>query len=1529
MTYFQPVFGRLLQTTLIASVVICLILLIQKMLGGKLGPRWCHALWLVLLIRMILPWAPSSRLSLLNLIPSWDQQIIRRQRLEPAEQQKVSPAEQTTETSEAIISEEPESETATQEQAAPKPRTLADVEAQSRMGLSSIRRVLPILWLAGAMVIGAYLLVSNFALWRIVKRDRPLVKQAMLELFEECKALMGVQSLVVVVPSDQVRSPGLFGFVRPRLLLPREMLDNATRQELQYVFLHELAHLKRRDIYLGWLTSLLQVLHWFNPLVWFAFYRMRADRELACDALVLTRTGQDKSQEYGGAIVGLVRRFSRSRPLPAMAGVIESKSQLKRRIAMITKFKNNSYRWSPLAVILIVILACVSLPDAKRTKASETSAAKPSAIVVRRVWAEAPNPFYTGAPSPDGKYLAYSDWDGLIDGGPPLAVLELATGKTRRLTETGSWTPFSPIFSPDSKQVAYAWHNPENQVMELRIVGLDGSEPRVLHSNREDQVQWPADWSADGQHILAVLYRAKAKESVYQIALVNVSDGSVRVVKTFDTFDTLSMLKLSPDGRYIAYSHPSAEGSSKADIFLLTTDGTRETALIEHPADDCVLGWAPDGKRLVFTSDRTGSIGVWVIGVADGKPQGTPELVKPRMEKFYPLGFTRNGSLYYAVSTGRSDVHIATLDPETGKLLGQPVKAIQRFEGYNSAPEWSPDGRYLVCQSSRAGAGDPPWAGVVLIIRELESGKVRMLEPECKRLNPRSLRWSPNGQSIIGFGLDNQGRQGLLQIDVQTEAVTALAYKDPNRGGGILEPAWAPDGKAVFYVRDHVGDSNSTEPRRIVRRELATGEETELCRIPGRVQWLAPSPDGRHLAFYAGSAVKLVSTTGGQPRKLAEANDNCGITWTPDGRYLLFGRKIKNGDNKLELWRISAQGGEPQKTGLTFDGWNVDVRMHPDGRRIAFASKQVDKNEVWAMENFLPAMSVAKPPGMVVRRVWANAWDPRFTGAPSPDGKYLSYVNWNTGDLAIHELASGTNRQLTNEGWDKGFALNSVFSPDSKQVAYYWWSNEKESGQLRIVGLDGSEPRVINRDNENAEFPTGWTPDGKHILTLGRNEDKSLQISLVPLEGGPVRILKTLRKRLPRGQRRTPGFCLSPDGRYVAYTFLPGEDSANGDISVLSVDGSRDIPLVEHPSDDFVLGWAPDGRGVVFASDRTGSMGIWAVEIAEGKPQGTPHLLKPEISQFHPMGFTQNGSYYYGVASMGNNVYVAEYDPQKGNVTGKPVLTVKHYEGSNVAPDWSPDGRYLACLSMRPEGLVFLIHSVETGQVRELSTDLKDFNVHSLRWSADGRFLLGAGKTEDVFWGVLKIDVETGAVTPIVEGPGIFGPNWSADGKVVFYVRRDTEGWQILSRDLTTNEEKDLFRATVDQPGVSVGGILGLVLSPDGKQLAFQDLDAGVLKVLSLEGGQPRELVKFEGKATIAWTPDGSHLLYANRMDKRGRLLRVSADGGEPQKLDLEMAFLNHVRFHPDGRQITFTSSAEDKIEVWVMENFLPEDLGK
>ena len=73
-----------------------------------------------------------------------------------------------------------------------------------------------------------------------------------------------------------------------------------------------MSHIKRRDILTGWLMTALQILHWFNPLVWLAFHRMRVDRELACDALALSYASAEESQPYGRTIIKLLESFGGS-----------------------------------------------------------------------------------------------------------------------------------------------------------------------------------------------------------------------------------------------------------------------------------------------------------------------------------------------------------------------------------------------------------------------------------------------------------------------------------------------------------------------------------------------------------------------------------------------------------------------------------------------------------------------------------------------------------------------------------------------------------------------------------------------------------------------------------------------------------------------------------------------------------------------------------------------------------------------------------------------------------------------------------------------------------------------------------------------------------------------------------------------------------------------------------------------------------------------------------------------------------------
>jgi Tol biopolymer transport system component len=585
-----------------------------------------------------------------------------------------------------------------------------------------------------------------------------------------------------------------------------------------------------------------------------------------------------------------------------------------------------------------------------RLAALRKPAVRESGMATRRIWA-GPDVDILGSVSSDGRYLSYTDWET-----GDLAIRDLETGKNRRLTNKGSWdgsseyAEFSAV-SPDGKQVAYAWSNKDDSY-DLRLIGSDGSKPTTLYVNAD--VEWiqPATWSPDGKHILATFTR---KDGTNQIVLVSVADGSVRVLKTLD-WQFPGKTSFSPDGRYIAYDCPASERSPSRDIFLLSTDGKRESPLIEHPANDLYPVWTPDGKRILFASDRTGSLGAWIIQVTDGKPQGSAELVKQDLGGgIVPLGFTREGSFYYGLAAGTSDVYIASLDLKTGKLVAAPKRATERFVGSNSRPDWSPDGRQLAYLSRRGPMSYGPGSFAVCI-RSLESGEERDLSPKLSFIF--GLRWSPDGRSVLLNANDVKNHRGLYLMDVESGNVSPLVQA--GEGEFIDSHVWSPDGRAVFYGRG----GSSTKKSSIVVRELETGQERQISSTSaGGVSGFDVSPDGQWVVFHffdqATGAVglKVISSTGGVPRELVrveKAENIGGPTWTRDGLQVLFAKGATSPQvQKYELWRIPAEGGTPQKVGLAM-GSLRDMRVHPDGRRIAFTADEPTRSEVWVMENFLP-----------------------------------------------------------------------------------------------------------------------------------------------------------------------------------------------------------------------------------------------------------------------------------------------------------------------------------------------------------------------------------------------------------------------------------------------------------------------------------------------------------------------------------------------------------------------------------------------
>jgi Tol biopolymer transport system component len=596
-----------------------------------------------------------------------------------------------------------------------------------------------------------------------------------------------------------------------------------------------------------------------------------------------------------------------------------------------------------------------------RLAALRKPALKESGMVTRRVWA-GPEVDTMGAPSPDGRLLTFVDWNT-----GDLAIRDLTTGKSRRLTDVGPW--FQSVefaegsrVSPDGKHIVYALDRYPSPV-ELRLIGTDGSGARVLYSNPELDDMEPRDWSPDGRNILVLLTR---NDHVNQIALVSAVTGSVEILKTLDGRNPLTMA-FSPDGRYIAYDFPPREDSEERDIFLLASDGSREGPLVQHPANDFLLGWAPGNQGVLFASDRTGLFDAWMIRVEDGRPAGPARLVKQGVGRIIPMGFTRDGSYYYGVQSGSDEIYLATLDPGTGTVLEPPTPVAHRFVGSNFTSLFSPDGRSLAYLSRRSPI--PTAQGpVTMVIRSLEDGA----EKEFK-LNDISTRaaltsWSSNGRWILLSAFDRKGGQGLYRVDVTSGAVTPFVRSRP--GEFRFQPRWSADGKQVYFI--HV----QTQLKRhdLAVRDFESGRETELVRAerPSFIRQFALSPDGRHVAFtweadgQKKGCLKVIPATGGEPRELFCTDESLifyeTVRWTPDGRYILFGQKGHSDDlahhQTVELWRIPAEGGQPQKLGLAADLLRF-LAVHPDGRRVAFTAGQ-SAAEVWVMENFLPAAGSSK-----------------------------------------------------------------------------------------------------------------------------------------------------------------------------------------------------------------------------------------------------------------------------------------------------------------------------------------------------------------------------------------------------------------------------------------------------------------------------------------------------------------------------------------------------------------------------------------
>jgi len=1147
-----------------------------------------------------------------------------------------------------------------------------------------------------------------------------------------------------------------------------------------------------------------------------------------------------------------------------------------------------------------------------------------------------------GVLSPDGKKLAYisekSLWVVPVHGktNPDIA------GEPVKLTENiNLWelANMSVTWSVNSKWLAFYATEKGNDI--IYKVSANGGNPEKMPIDQSRSNIGGYDYrmslSSDGKFLA---YVNCDKNNLPFINIIQSDAGSPRKL----TESGYREPSFSPDGRFVATVKINNKNKLGDKIYVIPVKGGKPILISDDAEVVKSPVWSPDGSMIAFLARNyekgwaNSSNELWIAAIdKNGKPKGL----------IAETDLHNSTTSMLAGWSAENKIGIWLSKPAKNLLYTVPAKggeAMQVTSKNSWMPCWSPDGKYLyfygINTNNFAGVESVPSGGGE--VSRIAINSKETVQPE---MPIGGISVSPDGKKLVFAAYYNEFTNSTKQKKPKGfhHIVTI-----PVNGGRPVElttnslldgyPVWSPYGTHIAFLRQE--DNN--DPKINLYKISADGSNlTKVTSLNdsvalGRIDW---SPDGKWIGFFSSdNTIKMIPAEGGISKIVVQnvkIHSHFGLSFSSEGDKIAY-------TNLGKLYVVDINSGSKEEVRTGIDAIPTMPSCSPDGGKIAFSAYDKGETDLWLMEDFLPLEKLAQKKekekeSFVIRKVIDGTNAEFEAGKPSPDGKYFIFTDWDTGNLAIYNATTQKKRFLTKEGsWEKDhirYVENSTWSPDGKQIVYDW-QNESGAIELHLVGIDGSNSRILYKNEEWIWVQTfDWSSDGKQILACFQRKDGTRQIVLVNAENGTERVIKTLEgEKWPAW----PGnICFSPDGKYIVYDFPPEKYSQDRDIYLMSVYGDYEIPLIKHPGFDRLLGWAPDGKNILFTSDRTGTYDAFAVQVTDGKPLGEPKLIKSDIGNINPMGFTRDGSFYYNSVQGGNNICSVDFDPEEGKITDQPKKLIKRFEGSNGYPSYSPDGKYLAYASLRKNQGIICIHNCETGKDKDFYLNPFNINrVRSFKWSPDGSSILAMGRNNNFKYGAFRINVQTGNVTPVIpwenwKSDFLHSGELSNDGKTFYYVDSNTTNGSsqnilstIIVRDIETGAERKLYQ---------FDNYVNISLSPDGKWLASSH--PWSLKLMPASGGEPKEIYRFgeefKNERPVTWSANGKYILFSEKKSGQNswELCRISAQGGESEKFGLEMKKgFNSLSAHPNGRNIAFSSQEQKNVEFWKMENFLPKE---
>ena len=273
----------------------------------------------------------------------------------------------------------------------------------------------------------------------------------------------------------------------------------------------------------------------------------------------------------------------------------------------------------------------------------------------------------------------------------------------------------------------------------------------------------------------------------------------------------------APDGHAVAYDAPTA-GAAR-DIFLLDTQTRTPLPIVRHPANDVLPEFLPDGRGVLFVSDRLGPLSLWLQRLKDGRPDGEAQIVRRDIGRFWPIGLTVTGTFVHALQATVPDIHVARAG-DSGRFEEVALPLTAQFAGMNSGPDWSIDGTAMAYVSLRGAMSTGPGSRL-LVVRDRTTGVERPLVPDLMHFG--DPRWSPDGTRILVRGQGADDKYGFFLVDARTGAVQPVfAIDDIERESDLGAFQWKPGHEVITYAL------NNTAIREL---DLRTGASTDVVPL--------------------------------------------------------------------------------------------------------------------------------------------------------------------------------------------------------------------------------------------------------------------------------------------------------------------------------------------------------------------------------------------------------------------------------------------------------------------------------------------------------------------------------------------------------------------------------------------------------------------------------------------------------------------------------------------------------------------------